>query len=77
MAPGIHFKYGVPIEMSATDSDEIKITLDNIYDYMYLGPAIVGSGSDTGSVVYDTGSGELTITSTNCSSCYSNVYDYD
>lgn len=43
----------------------------------YTGPIYLGSEQNYGSVVYDTGSGWLTVAGKDCSGCDKGVYDPD
>ncbi len=53
---------------------EISVALVNRNDLTYLGPLYFGTNRAFGNVIYDTGSGWVTITSNQCSNCDSHVY---
>jgi hypothetical protein len=58
-----------------TDKADLNITLTNSQDLVYTGPIYMGSDYQAGEVVYDTGSGWLTISSTGCYNCGPIVYN--
>jgi hypothetical protein len=49
--------------------------LTNTDDLTYTGPIYLGTNQVAGTVIYDTGSGWLTITSSECEDCLTKVYD--
>jgi len=65
-----------------TQSSGLKqtIPLENMENFAYVGPVMFGStepmqGNTSSGFVYDTGSGFLTVQSTECSTCPDEYYD--
>ena len=51
------------------------IDIENNSELSYTGPVYVGSSPTEGTVIYDTGSGTLTIASTSCNNCQARIYN--
>mmetsp|Transcript_23101 Transcript_23101/g.17513 ORF Transcript_23101/g.17513 Transcript_23101/m.17513 type:complete len:175 (-) Transcript_23101:489-1013(-) len=56
-------------------NSHVDVDLINVSEISYTGPVILGSNQDSGYIVYDTGSGDLTITTPQCETCTSHIYD--
>ena len=59
--------------------NKLRIDIKNVMNFQYLGKVFIGTyenGEATpGTVVFDTGSNWLTMTSDKCTNCTSKVYD--